>query len=42
VRTEPVAEEAGRDGEVHDLAIYLLDLHSPKPTGEYVLSQLSA
>jgi hypothetical protein len=27
---------------VNNLTVHLLDLHSSKPTGEYVLSQLSA
>jgi hypothetical protein len=42
MRAEPVAEEAGRHSEVDHLTVYLFDLHSSKPTGEYVLSQLSA
>ena len=42
MRAEPVPEEAGRHREVDDLVVHLLDLHPPKPTGEDVLSQLSA
>ena len=42
MRAEPVPEEAGRHGEMHDLVVHLLDLDSPEPTGEYVFSQLSA
>ncbi len=42
VRAEPVAEEASRHGEMDDLAVHLVDLDSPEPTGKYVLSQLSA
>jgi hypothetical protein len=42
VRTQPVPEEAGRNGEVNDLVVHLLDLDPPKPTGEDVLTQLSA
>jgi len=42
MRAEPVPEEAGRHGETNDLVVHLLDLDPPKPTGEDVLSQLSA
>jgi hypothetical protein len=42
MRAEPVPEEAGRDGKMDDLAVHLLDLDSPEPTGENVFSQLGA
>jgi hypothetical protein len=35
---EPIPQEAGRHGEMNDLAIHLFDLDTPKPTGKYVLS----
>ncbi len=42
MRTEPVAEEASCHGEMDDFAVHLLDLDPPEPTGENVLSKLSA
>jgi hypothetical protein len=38
MRAEPVPQEAGRNGEMNDLAVHLFDLDTPKPTGKYVLS----
>jgi hypothetical protein len=42
VRAEPVAQEASRHGEMDDLAIHLIDLDPPEPTGKNVFSKLSA
>jgi len=41
VRAEPVPEEAGRHGKMHDFVVHLFDLDTPEPTGEDILSQLS-
>jgi hypothetical protein len=42
MRSQPIPEEAGRHGKMHDPVIHLLDLDPPKPTGEDILAQLSA
>jgi hypothetical protein len=42
VRAEPVAEEASRHGKMDDLAVHLFDFDPPEPTGENILSKLSA
>jgi hypothetical protein len=42
MRAEPVPEEAGRHGKMHDIVVHLFDLDPSEPTGKDVLSQLSA